>query len=248
MEPTILFEDESLLVIDKPFNMVVNRSDTTAHMRTVQDWVTEKLKIKSEKLNVDEEGNDFYNRAGIVHRIDKETSGILLIAKDPESFQNLQLQFKERTVQKKYRALVHGKVTPKTGEIHIPVGRLPWNRKQFGVVAGGKDAVSFYSVIDYFEWNSKPKEIVSFLSVEPKTGRTHQIRVHMKYLGYPIVADFLYAGRKTSIKDRKVLNRVFLHAAEIAFRHPRTQEEIHIKSNLPQELEDFMKQQLVKIT
>ena len=174
------------------------------------------------------------DRSGIVHRLDKETSGALIVAKNSESFHSLQAQFKERKVGKRYIALSHGKVMSE-GEISVPVGRLPWNRKRFGVLAGGREAKTFYKVKNYYE-NPKTKEILSLLEIEPKTGRTHQIRVHLKYISHPIFGDFLYSGRKTSRDDRKELERVFLHAFEISFDHPKTLERLTFESALPQEL------------
>lgn len=240
MEPRILFEDESLLVLDKPSGVTVNRSDTTTGEETVQDWVENKLKVQIEKLPVDL-GSDFYKRGGIVHRLDKETSGVLLIAKTEEAFVNLQTQFKKRSIKKTYIALVHGSLIPTEGEISVPVGRLPWNRKRFGVVAGGRESQTFYKVLETFpNPASKQKEILSLLKLYPQTGRTHQIRVHLKYFNHPIFGDFLYAGRKTSRDDKKFVNRVFLHAAKISFQHPLKGEVITFESPLPSDLLQFL--------
>ena len=265
MEPTILFEDDDLLVIDKPAGVTVNRSDTTKGGETIQDWSEEYLKIRSTKHALvpspkrgeirnnsemqnsnDKNGFDirnsdfeFSNRGGIVHRLDKETSGILLIAKNPIAFAHLQVQFKERTVKKSYLALAHGRLLPPDGEIRAPVGRLPWNRKQFGIVAGGRESVTRYKTIANFKSNSTD-ETLSLVELYPETGRTHQIRVHLKYIGYPIFADFLYAGRKTARDDRKLLSRVFLHAAKISFTHPTTHEHISFESPLPEDLQSFL--------
>ncbi len=238
----ILFEDDDVLVLDKPSGITVNRSDTTKGEETVQDWVENKFKIQNSKFKVDRE-TDFYKRAGIVHRIDKETSGILLVAKTLQAFENLQKQFKERTIKKTYLALCHGKIVPETGEINVPVGRLPWNRKKFGVLAGGREAVTKYKVLSIkYLVSGKDGEPLSLLELYPETGRTHQIRVHLKYFNHPIFADFLYAGRKTSRQDRKVLNRVFLHAYKISFTHPVTNEQISLESPLPEELSKIISQ------
>lgn len=246
MEPKILYEDEELLVLDKPSGMTVNRAETTKGERTVQDFVEEKiLRYKDTRILSDKKTSnilisqypnisDFQSRAGIVHRLDKETSGALLVAKTQESFNFLQSQFKERLVKKTYLALVHGKVVPETGEINVPVGRLPWNKKRFGVVAGGREAVTRYYVIKNYTLDANH---YTLLELYPETGRTHQIRVHLKYFGHPIFADPLYAGRKTARNDRKLLSRVFLHAAKILFTHPRTGETVAFKSPLPKELQ-----------
>ena len=208
---------------------------------TVQDWARPKIK-GIENVSGDESTSDFYKRAGIVHRIDKETSGILLIAKTEDAFISLQQQFKERTVKKTYLALAHGKLVPPQGEIRVPVGRLPWNRRQFGIVAGGREALTEYTVRAYYRSTDKRKELLSFVELNPLTGRTHQIRVHLQYLGHPIYSDFLYAGRKTQREDRKMLSRVFLHAARISFMHPRNQKAVTYEAALPEELQRVMDQ------
>lgn len=258
--PSVLFEDETLLVLDKPSGMTVNRSQTTRGEGTLQDWIETKLKIKNEKLKIDKE-SDFYKRAGIVHRLDKETSGVLIVAKTQEAFENLQRQFKERGVEKTYVALVHGVVQPEEGEIRVPVGRLPWNRKRFGVVAGGREAVTKYKVIKYYSCypelarlaakrgsGSRDSDIrqndkgkVTFLELYPETGRTHQIRVHLKYFGHAVFSDELYAGRKTARNDRHLLPRLFLHAQKISFTHPCTGERLSLKSPLPSDLDQFLR-------
>jgi 23S rRNA pseudouridine1911/1915/1917 synthase len=235
----IIFEDDVLLVVNKPAGMTVNRSETTTHEQTLQDWVEQELGRRNEESGIDKE-SDFYQRAGIVHRIDKETSGILLIAKTPEAFANLQAQFKERRVKKSYIALAHGKLAPATGEINVPVGRLPWNRRQFGIVAGGRESVTFYTAEKYFRTPDKRRELLTLLRLNPITGRTHQIRVHLQYLGHPIFSDFLYAGRKTQREDRKLLARVFLHAATISFFHPVTREQLSLSAPLPPELQQVL--------
>ncbi len=250
-EMKIIYEDDDILALDKPSGITVNRSDTTKGEETVQDWIDREFRIprprqakrggQNSEFRIDEE-SDFYKRSGIVHRIDKETSGILLVAKSPEVFENLQKQFKERVIKKTYLALVHGKVVPETGEISVPVGRLPWDRKKFGVLAGGREAVTKYKVLSimYLVFGKK-EEPMSLLELYPETGRTHQIRVHLKYLGHPIFADSLYAGRKTSRDDRKILGRVFLHAHKIAFTHPVTGKQIALESPLPEELQKIIR-------
>lgn len=236
---TVIFEDDDILVINKPAGITVNKADTTKGERTVQDWSENKLGFTGKEPQI--EGNDFYNRGGIVHRLDKETSGILILAKNPESFLELQRQFKERIVKKTYRALAHGKIIPGVGEINVPVGRLPWNRRQFGVVAGGRDALTRYKVL-WTKYSRVIKEDVSYVELYPETGRTHQIRVHLKYIGNPIFADFLYAGRKTQRDDRKLLSRVFLHAAKLSLEHPRKHVMQTFEAPLPRELEIVLEQ------
>ncbi len=237
MEIGVLYEDEELLVLDKPSGMTVNRADTTRGEQTVQDWVETKLKIKNEKLKIGGE-SDFYKRAGIVHRLDKETSGVLLVAKTKEAFLDLQAQFKERKIGKTYVALVHGKLEGE-GEISVPVGRLPWNRKRFGVIAEGREAATRYKTINNLQLTIN-KEPLTLLELYPKSGRTHQIRVHLKYINHPVFADPLYAGRKTSRNDRKLLPRIFLHASKISFFHPKTHLLVSLESPMPKKLEGFL--------
>nr|MBI5455891.1 RluA family pseudouridine synthase [Candidatus Levybacteria bacterium] len=222
----IIYNDLDIIVLDKPSGITVNNAETTRGQFTIQDFLEKNFPLK----NPTNDESDFYKRAGIVHRIDKETSGILVIARNKESFTNLQLQFKERLVNKTYIALVHGHVASEEGEISIPVGRLPWNRKRFGVLSGGREATTFYKVLE------KYKKPFTLLELTPKTGRTHQIRVHLKYINHPIFGDFLYAGRKTSRDDRMILERFFLHAQKINFLHPKTGKKVEFESPLPPEL------------
>ncbi len=218
--PKVIFEDDFLLVIDKPAGMVVNRAKTVKE-ETVQDWVGGYLKIK---------GRGAGGRAGIAHRLDKETSGLLLIAKTEKSFKDLQKQFKERKVEKKYLALVHGQVKLKKGTIEVPISRSPYNRKKFGVFLGGRPAKTRYEV-------KKGYPNFSLLELTPETGRTHQIRVHLKYIGHPVVGDEKYAGRKTARDDRQWCPRQFLHASSLSFSHPGTKKKVSFSSKLPAELE-----------
>ncbi len=224
MTPRIIFEDDSLFVIDKPAGWIVNEAATTKNQPVLQKWLEDK--------NYPLSGNIEF-RGGIVHRLDKETSGVMIVAKNKEAFTYLQSEFKERLVEKKYTALVHGKVEPGEGEISVPVGRLPWRRDRFGVVAGGRDSKSYYKVIKFYPGNNGGHTLVEFY---PKTGRTHQIRIHAKYIGHAIVADEFYAGRKTARNDRKWCSRLFLHASSIKFIHPLTGKEIEFESELPDEL------------
>ncbi len=246
MNIKIIFEDNDILVIDKPAGVTVNKSDTTLNQFTIQEWAEEKLKIihsassgqENQKSKVNEQ-SEFYSRGGIVHRLDKETSGILIIAKNIESFEAIQKQFKEREVKKTYLSLAHGKIIPESGEINVPVGRLPWSRKQFGILPGGRESKTLYKVLKLYQ-DPKTEEVLSLVELYPQSGRTHQIRVHLKYITHPVFSDFLYAGRKTSRRDRKVLPRVFLHAAKITFLHPRTGDSVSFESPLPSELLEFL--------
>lgn len=246
----ILYEDDEFLAINKPPGVVVNRAESVKEA-TVQDWVQEyisdfktkyppleKKEVLGEDYNSPENIKaEFNSRSGIVHRIDKETSGILLIAKTPETFFALKTQFMERSLKKTYQAIIHEKMPSQEGEIKAPIGRLPWNRERWGVVPDGKEAVTLYKVLQTFEKQiKKKKEVFQLIECFPKTGRTHQIRVHLKYINRPILGDYLYAGRKTARDDREWAPRVMLHAAKIVFAHPKTQEQMTIKAPLPEEI------------
>lgn len=209
MKPQIIYEDSELLVLNKPSGWITNRAKTTGNQPVVQDFLYNNFRYSISQ-------NDSL-RSGIVHRLDKETSGLLLVAKEKEFFVFLQKQFKKRKVTKEYLALAHGRVEPPDGIIEVPVGRLPWTRKKFGIIPGGRESKTFYQTISYYKLDKEP---FTLLKLKPKTGRTHQIRIHLKYLGYSIVSDMLYAGRKTSRKDRKWCPRLFLHASKIMFKHP----------------------------
>lgn len=255
MDVSIVFEDEDLLVLNKPAGVTVNTSDTTTGEETLQNFVEtyrglpRYVRVKSPAVLPTEgkeetyatPAEDFISRAGIAHRLDKETSGIILVAKTVESFVGLQAQFKQRTVEKTYVALAHGRFTESKGEINVPVGRLPWNRKHFGVLSGGREALTHFEVLGEYIWvHGKEKEILTFVRLFPKTGRTHQIRVHLKYINHPIFGDYLYAGRKTARDDRHVLSRVFLHASSISFDHPITGKKLFFEAPLPPELQQVL--------
>lgn len=228
--PKIIYQDDSLFVIDKPAGWITNEADTTTIQPVVQKWVRENFDYPLK--------GDITDRDGIVHRLDKETSGILLIAKTHEAFEKLQKEFKEREVQKTYIALLHGKVEPVEGKIEATVGRLPWRRDRFGVLPGGRESTTEYKVLKFYPEERGGYSLTEF---HPKTGRTHQIRIHAKHMGHAIVSDEFYAGRKTARNDRKFCPRLFLHASAISFIHPQTGERVEFKSELPDELQNVLK-------
>lgn len=223
-DPKIIYEDDAFFVVDKPSGWITDSSNTTTSQPVIQKWIAD---------NFEFEANNFEHRNGIVHRLDKETSGILLVAKTKEAFEELQRQFKERLVSKTYIALVHGKTSHPAGVISEPVGRLPWRRDRFGVLPDGREAITEYKVIATY---SLEHIAYSLLELKPKTGRTHQIRIHLKHIGHPIVGDEFYAGRKTARHDRKWCSRLFLHAGEISFLHPTTKLKVNFTSPLPDDL------------
>ncbi len=228
MNIKILFEDEDLAVLDKPAGIVVNRAISVKEA-TIQDFVDKNLKLKAAAGD----SSEFLSRSGVVHRLDKDTSGVLIVAKNTASFILLQSLFKERKISKKYKALVHGKVMPERGEINAPVGRLPWNRERFGVLSEGREAQTSYRVLSFYDYEGQH---FSLLEAMPFTGRTHQIRIHMKYIGHAIVSDKFYAGRKTYRQDLTFCPRLFLHASNLTFKHPFKDKNIEIESVYPEDL------------
>lgn len=224
----IIYEDDSILVVLKPAGQVVNRAETTHGVRTLQDELEERFGIKKSEEGIG-------GRAGIVHRLDKGTSGVLVVAKTEEAFADLQAQFKKREVEKGYLALVHGKVKEREGKIEAPIARNPKNRMKFAVVEGGRKAVTGYKAISY-QQSAISAEQFSYLRVKPLTGRTHQIRVHLKHIGHPVVSDPLYLSRKRSKEDHCWCPRVFLHAESLGFKHPETGAWVRFEAELPRDL------------
>ena len=249
MNIPILIEDDQLIVIDKPAGVTVNRADTVGE-ETIQDWIEQRKKVKGKRQKAKHPifssffllPSSFASRSGIVHRLDKETSGCLIIAKTPEVFAELQRQFKAREVKKEYLALVHDRVGPKQGSIKVPLARSRFDRQKFTVSAGGRMSETSYKILQTFEGptlSTQGRTLSKFtlLRLFPKTGRTHQIRVHLKYFGHPIVADDKYAGEDRAREDRKWCPRMFLHAAKISFTHPVTKKTMTIEASLPADLE-----------
>jgi 23S rRNA pseudouridine1911/1915/1917 synthase len=167
-------------------------------------------------------------RPGIVHRLDKDTSGVMLVAKNRAAQQNLSDQFKAHSVDKTYLVLVKGRITPEEGIIEAPMGRDPRNRKRMAVVTEGKEARTEYRVIKY-------TGDYTLLEVMPQTGRTHQIRVHLSAIGYPVVGDKVYGVKSPH------LSRQFMHASRLGFKQPSTGEYVEFTSPLPPDLEQALK-------
>ncbi len=251
LERSILFEDDSLLVINKPAGWVVNRA-TSYEGLTVQDWTEERFAVKDFPFTAADEVPSEYgsrkeiylDRAGIVHRLDKDTSGILLLAKTPDSLLELLRQFKDREVSKTYQALIHGKLSPDAGIIRLPMNRSDHDYKKFEVSIDGRLSETHYKVLQFFpglpkgmsEKKGKSYQGFTLVDLMPKTGRTHQIRVHMSALKHPIVGDGTYAGRKRIILDKEWCPRQFLHAKSIEFVHPITKEAQHFDAPLAPDL------------
>ena len=229
-KPKIIFENQEFLVLDKPAGWVVTFVESAKNSPILETWLKENFDYEIAKTK------EF--RSGIVHRLDKETSGCMVVAKTRESFKDLQKQFKERSVEKTYLALVHGEVFPKEGEIDAPLGRLPWRKDRFGVLAGGRPSKTKYKVLDFYK---KGEDEHTLVEAYPKTGRTHQIRIHFKYLGFPIVSDEFYAGRKTARDDRKWCPRLFLHASKISFLDSKNDKRVDFEAKLHRDLEKSLK-------
>ena len=207
---TILHEDEDLVVIDKPAGLVVH----PAAGHPDQTLVNALLFTVKDLSGI---GGEI--RPGIVHRLDKDTSGVMVIAKHDEAHRKLTAAWGTELVQKEYLALVYGTPSPDRGVIDAPIGRDPRDRKRMAVVPGGRRAITEYEVIE-------PLRYVSLLRCRIRTGRTHQIRVHLKHLGHPIVGDPTYSGPQwRGIPDKRIqralagMERQALHAARIVFPH-----------------------------
>lgn len=192
MEPSVIFEDNHLLVVDKPAGLVVH-DGAGHHQATLVDWLKQRLP-KSQLAD---------KRHGILHRLDKDTSGLLLIAKTPTAFTYYKRLFANREITKEYLVLVHGHLTPARGLIQIPLGRDIIHRTQFEPTRQGRLAETSYQV-------EKVYRDFTYLKAWPKTGRTHQIRVHFGSLGHPVVGDKVYGKTDT-------LSRQFLHAHQLDF-------------------------------
>jgi 23S rRNA pseudouridine1911/1915/1917 synthase len=226
----IFFEDEEVLVVNKPAGLVVHPS--AGHHN---DTLVNALLAHTQDLSA----GFLENRPGIVHRIDKDTSGLLVVAKSNRAHAHLAEQFQSKSVYRKYWAIVFGKPRPESGTIKKAIARHPVHRKIFSVVEeGGKEAITEYETIADHLCG------LSLVHLKLQTGRTHQIRVHMKDLGHPIVADWAYANKRrvNSINSeavRKVvknLSRFALHAAELRFTHPKREETMAFKAPWPEEL------------
>ena len=221
----ILYEDADLVAVDKPAGMVVH-AGAGVHSGTLVNALLHRFGALS--------GVGGAMRPGIVHRLDRFTSGVLLVAKNDSAHHALAAQFSGREVEKTYLALVHGCVKPETGRIERPIARDPVRRTRMTArLSGGRAAWSAYRVLRRFEK-------FTLLEVRIGTGRTHQIRVHLSSIGHPVAGDTLY-GAPAGIPGMPPRGRYFLHAHRIRFRQPSTGEERTIVSPLPEELEEWMR-------
>lgn len=215
----IVYEDDDVLVVDKPSGMVVHPAAGNQESTLVNGLLYEvdDLAVKGEI------------RPGIVHRIDKNTSGLLMVAKNDYSLNDLQEQLKDHSVNRLYVGLVVGTIVEEKGRIDAPIGRDPEDRKKMAVVKDGKNAITNFRVLERY----KNATLCEF---KLETGRTHQIRVHMKYIGHPLVGDPEYGPRKLIAETGQ-----YLHAKLIGFVHPKTKKYMEFESNLPAYFEDYLK-------
>ncbi|MDT2706479.1 RluA family pseudouridine synthase [Enterococcus dispar] len=208
----IVYEDEDVAVVNKPQEMVVHPSAGHSHGTLVNGLLYQ--------LNNLSTINDVV-RPGIVHRIDKDTSGLLMVAKNNAAHESLAAQLKDKTSLRKYIALVHGDIAHEKGTIEAPIGRSKVNRKMQAVREDGKPAITHFTVLERFG-------DFTLVELQLETGRTHQIRVHMQYIGFPLAGDPTYGPKKT-LKG----NGQFLHAKLLGFTHPRTHEKMVFEAPLP---------------
>lgn len=232
----IVFEDEYLAVINKPAGMVVHPGAGVPN-GTLANAIAWHFKFDTDRDKDDKKSN----RIGIVHRLDKETSGLIVVAKNEITHEKLSAQFHDRKVKKSYIALVHGFVRKLEGKVEEPIARDRKNRVKMAVDKNGRNALSIYKVRQRFE-------SFTLLDVDIKTGRTHQIRVHLSHINHPIVGDETYnAGRDNQIPDAQLrkairnLNRFYLHAEKLSFTHPVTKEKMDFEQPMPDELKNLLK-------
>lgn len=218
----ILYEDEDVAVVNKPVGMVVHPGPGNPSHTMVNALLYHLDGLTAIKGEI---------RPGIVHRIDKDTSGVLMVAKNDLAVEDLGSQLKEKTVSRKYIALVEGVITHNKGKITAPVGRHKTRRQHMAVVENGKPAVTHFSVLERFNEHTLIECVL-------ETGRTHQIRVHLAYINHPLVGDPKYGRRKTDTTYGQ-----YLHAKSLGFIHPRTKEELYFETELP----DYFKEKLEEL-
>ncbi|OGO22276.1 MAG: pseudouridine synthase [Chloroflexi bacterium RBG_16_50_9] len=220
MPLNILYENDDLLVVDKPAGLTVHPAPGHPAHTLVNA-------ILAHYPHLTDIGDSL--RPGIVHRLDKDTSGVMLVAKNRVAQANLAEQFKNRTIVKAYLVLVRGKLKPENGVIEAALGRDPGNRQRMAVVSRGREARTEYRVVKYLG-------DATLLEVRPETGRTHQIRVHLAAIGFPVVGDATYGVKS------KYLSRQFLHACRLGFKLPATGQYMEFTSPLPPDLDQALRE------
>jgi 23S rRNA pseudouridine1911/1915/1917 synthase len=222
-----IFEDSDILVLDKPSGLIVNRS-VTAKTGTLQDLLEKDYEFE---LTEDETG-DFSERSGIVHRLDKDTSGVLVVAKSKIAFDNLIEQFKARKAAKEYLTILCGFIKDEAIEIDAPLKRNPKDPLKYAVVETGKDAFTRFERIKNINLDGKDYTLMKVL---PKTGRTHQIRVHASAMGHPVAGDSIYCSKILLESSLNHFGRLMLHASKLGFFHPKTGNFIEFVAQTPAE-------------
>ena len=227
----IIYEDEDIFVINKPSGLVVNISDTAP------DTTLQSIIMNSDKFSHLFEGlpkdSVFYARGGMAHRLDKDTSGVILFAKNDEVLSNLMDEFRNREVDKEYIALIYGKLEEEIVEIDAPLGRNPQNRVKMAITEPGRPSLT---IIETIKDVSMEDIHFTLVRAKPVTGRTHQIRVHLAALNHPVVGDSLYAGRKQNEITKDKYGRLMLHAHKLMIRHPRNGKMMTFEAPLPKPL------------
>ena len=216
--PPIIFEDDYIIALDKPANLIVHPAPS------VKEYTLVDILLKTFPSLIDIGPS---HRAGIIHRLDKNTSGIILIAKSNDALTHLSKQFKNREIKKQYIALIDGHPKEKNAIINAPLGRNPTKKSTVSITNSGKPSITTYKVLKTYPQHS-------LVEVSPKSGRTHQIRVHFSAIGHPIAGDTTY-GSKT-----KIDNRHFLHAKSIEFLHPNTLKKQILKTDIPSDLNQIL--------
>ncbi|MER1954793.1 MAG: RluA family pseudouridine synthase [Desemzia incerta] len=215
----IVYQDQDVVVINKPQGMVVHPSAGHPNGTLVNALLYHIHDLSGINGKI---------RPGIVHRIDKDTSGLLMVAKNDLAHEKLAAQLKDKTSIREYVALVHGVIPHEKGTIDAPLGRSKVDRKKQDIVDGGRDAVTHFRVLERFK-------DFTLVSLTLETGRTHQIRVHMKYIGYPVAGDPVYGPRKTLPG-----NGQFLHAKKLGFKHPKNDEMMVFEKEIPEIFEETL--------
>jgi len=211
----IVYNDKDIAVINKPAGLVVHPAYGHKDHTLLNGLLYTFPELKK---------NTNLSRTGMVHRLDRNTSGLLIITKNEPAQYNIIMQFKTRTIQKEYAAIVMGKIMKEEGEIHTRIGRNPMNRKRMTVlITGGKESYTKYKVIEYLNGGT-------FVKLVPHTGRTHQLRVHMSYIHHPVIGDHIYARKRSKYHYLGLI----LHSKKIQFIHPRTNKPMEFDSDLPE--------------
>jgi 23S rRNA pseudouridine1911/1915/1917 synthase len=216
---TVVFEDDDLIVVDKPEGVAAHPSPGWAGPTVVGGLAAAGVRVST---------SGAAERAGVVHRLDAGTSGLMVVAKSERAYTVLKRAFKERTVEKRYLALAQGHPDPTAGTIEAPIGRHPRSEYRFAVVTDGRPSVTHYETVEAFR-------AATLVDVHLETGRTHQIRVHFAHLRHPLVGDTMY-GADPVLAARLGLTRQWLHAVRLGFAHPATGDWVDFESPLPPDL------------